>query len=39
MVEVSDEVLAQRKARAESYKGGPPKIKAKGDAKVGTKKN
>ena len=33
-VEVSDEVLAHRKAKAESYKGGPPKkqTKAKGSA-------
>jgi hypothetical protein len=28
-VEVSEETIAHRKARAESYKGGPPKIKGK----------
>jgi hypothetical protein len=30
MVQVSDETKAHRKSRAESYKGGPPKFKAKG---------
>jgi hypothetical protein len=29
-VEVSDKVQARRDARAESYKGGPPKKQAKG---------
>jgi hypothetical protein len=29
-VEVSDQVQARRDARAESYKGGPPKKQAKG---------
>jgi hypothetical protein len=30
MVQISEETKAHRKARAESYKGGPPKAKAKG---------
>jgi hypothetical protein len=30
MVQVSEETQAHRKARAETYKGGPPKAKAKG---------
>ena len=30
MVEVSEETKVHRKARSESYKGGPPKSKAKG---------
>jgi hypothetical protein len=30
LVQVSEETIAHRKARAESYKGGPPKTKAKG---------
>jgi hypothetical protein len=29
MVEVSDEVKTHRKSKMESYKGGPPKAKAK----------
>jgi hypothetical protein len=32
-VEVSDKVLAHRKARAESYKGGPPNSKVKAASK------
>jgi len=29
MVQVSEETIAHRKAKAETYKGGPPKSKAK----------
>jgi hypothetical protein len=32
-VEVSEETKAHRKARSESYKGGPPKSKAKSASK------
>ena len=34
MVEVSDEAKAHLKSKSESYKGGPPKAKAKSAGKV-----
>ncbi len=37
-VEVSEKVLAHRKARAESYKGGPPKKQAKSAKSALTRK-
>ncbi len=34
MVEQSEEAIAHRKAKADSYKGGPPKAKTKGKGAV-----